>query len=103
MVIMQMHPERNLFKYHLWAQGLHIFVNGFKVIFFLGEGLQPWGHFFFFTGKWAYNWGAYKLGGEGFFMIYCSLSAYLEWVIISYVAVLSYLEQWNVEWYMHCM
>ena len=76
MVIMQMHSERNLFKYHLWAQGLHIFVNGFKVIFFLEEGLQPWGHFFFFTGKWAYNWGAYKLGEEGFFL--CSTSHYLH-------------------------
>ena len=47
MVIMQMYPERNLFKY---------------LFFFLGEGLQPGGHFFLFTGKWAYNWGAYNGG-----------------------------------------
>ena len=77
-----------------------------------------------FTGKWAYNWGAYKLagGGEGlkavfmvdcarhsgigegakrtklkknllFLMLYFSLSECLERVIISYKAVLSYLEQ----------
>ena len=62
-VIMQMHPERNLLNYFLWAHGLHIFVRGFKVFFSLGEGLQPGGHFFLFTGKWAYNWGVYKLGG----------------------------------------
>ena len=37
--------------------------KGFYGFFFLGEGLQPGGHFFLFTGKWAYNWGAYKLGG----------------------------------------
>ena len=78
------------------------------------------GHFFLFTGKWAYNWGAYKLRGglkavvyacarhsgigEGakrtklkknllFLMLYFSLSECLEWVTISYIAVLSYLEQ----------
>ena len=28
-----------------------------------------------------------------FLMLYFSLSVYLEWVIISYIAVLSYLEQ----------
>ena len=46
-----MHPERNLFKYHLWAHGLHIFVRGLNVFFFLGKGLQAGGHFFLFTGK----------------------------------------------------
>ena len=76
-----------------------------------------------FTGKWAYNWGAYKLGGGGalkavvygslcqtfrywgrckenktkkillFLTLYFSLPEYLERVIISYIAVLSYLEQ----------
>ena len=75
-----------------------------------------------FTGKWAYNWGAYKLGGGlkavvygslcqtcrycakrtkeqnrkknlFFLMLYFSLSECLERVIISYIAVLSYLEQ----------
>ena len=74
-----------------------------------------------FTGKWAYNWGAYKLGGglkavvygslcQTFrywgrckenktkktlllLMLYFSLSECLEQVIISYIAVLSYLEQ----------
>ena len=76
-----------------------------------------------FTGKWAYNWGAYKLaGGEGlkavvygrlcqtfrywgrckenktkkklvFLMLYFSLSECLERVTISYITVLSYLEQ----------
>ena len=75
------------------------------------------------TRKWAYNWGAYKLaGGEGlkavvygrlcqtfrywgrckenktkknpaFLMLYFSLSECLERVTISYIAVLSYLEQ----------
>ena len=75
------------------------------------------------TGKWAYNWGAYKLaGGEGlkavfmvdcarhsgigegakrtklkkillFLMLYFSLSECLERDIISYIAVLSYLEK----------
>ena len=61
MVIMQTQPERNLFNYYLWAHGLRIFVRGFKG-FFLGESLHPGGHFFLFAGKWAYNWGAYKLG-----------------------------------------
>ena len=76
-----------------------------------------------FTGKWAYNWEAYKLGGGGalkavvygslcqtfrywgrckenktkkkpaFLILYFSLPECLERVIISYVAVLSYLEQ----------
>ena len=53
MVIIQMHPERNLFKYHLCAHGLHIIVRGFKDFFFLREGLTTRGHFFLFTGKWA--------------------------------------------------
>ena len=39
--------------------------KGFLRVFFLGEGLQLGGHFFLFTGKWAYNWGAYKLAGGG--------------------------------------
>ena len=39
--------------------------KGFYGFFFLGEGLQPGGHFFLFTGKWAYNWGANKLGAGG--------------------------------------
>ena len=72
-----------------------------------------------FTGKWAYNRGAYKLGrGEGGGlkavvygslcqtfgywgrckenktkkMLYFSLSECLELVVIIYIAVLSYLE-----------
>ena len=34
-----------------------------------------------------------KLKTPAFLMLYFSLSEYLEWVIISYIAVLSYLEQ----------
>ena len=34
-----------------------------------------------------------KLKNPAFLMLYFSLSEYLEWVIISYIAVLSYLEQ----------
>ena len=47
--------------------------KGFEGFFFLGEGLQPGGHFFLFTGKWAYNWGAYKLGGGLKAVVYGSL------------------------------
>ena len=36
-----------------------------------------------------------------FLMLYFSLSECLERVIISYIAALSYLEQWNAEWCMH--
>ena len=65
MVIMQMDPERNLFKYHLWAHGLHIFVTGLKGFFFLGEGLQPGEHFFLFTGKSGPITGGLISWGEG--------------------------------------
>ena len=94
--------------------------KGFEGFFFLGDGLQPGGHFLLFTGKSGPNWWAYKLGaglkavvyacarhsgiGEGakrtklkkipaFLMLYFSPSEYLERFIISYIAVLSYLEQ----------
>ena len=124
MIIMQMHPERNLFKYHLWAYGLHIFVRGLKSFFFLGKVLQPGAHFFLITGKSVPITGGLISWGEGlkavvyacarhsgigkgamrtklkktllFLMPYFSLSEYLERVIISYIAVFSFLEQWNV-------
>ena len=97
--------------------------KGFERFFFsLGEGLQAGGHFFLFTGKsgpitgglisWGkglkavvYTCARHSGFGEGakrtikteknpaFLMLYFSLSEYLEWVIISYIAVLSYLEQ----------
>ena len=44
---------------------LKVFFSFFSFFFFLREGLQPGGHFLLFTGKWAYNRGAYKLGGGG--------------------------------------
>ena len=90
MVIMQMRPEKNL-----------------QVLL-----MSPWVTHLF-TGEWAYNWGAYKLGGglkavvygslcqtfrywgrckenktkknPAFLMLYFSLSECLERVTISYI------------------
>ena len=77
-----------------------------RFLFFLGEGLQAGGHFFLFTGKSGPITGGLISWGEGlrckenktkrtllYLMLYFSLSKYLERVIISYIAVLSYLEQ----------
>ena len=64
MVIIQMHPQRNMFKFPYGAHGLHIF-GVLTFVFFLWGGLITSGTFFLFTGKWAYNWRTYKLEGGG--------------------------------------
>ena len=53
------------------------------------------------------HWGMHKKKKKEktlrFLPLYFSPSEWLEQFIISYVAVLSYLEQWNVDWYIHCI
>ena len=73
MVIMQMHPERNMSS---WVTHL---CKGFEGFFFLGEGLQQGGHFFLFTGKWIYNWGAYKLGERLEGSSLCLCQTFRDW------------------------
>ena len=53
------------------------------------------------------HWGMHKEEKKQektlhFLLLYFSPCECLEQFIISYIAVLSYLEQWNVDWYTHC-